>query len=191
MPTAAEHLAALRARLDAIDAAAHAVADDLAPARRLWRPAPERWGVADCFEHLVTTDAAYFPRVAAVLAADPTPEPARAAALRAAPYRPTWFGRWFVGAAGKGGRPIRARGPFVPPPARADAPERFIAQQAELRALLEAASGRDLRALSVTSPLTRLLSLRLGECLTMLVAHQERHLAQAERVRAEPGFPAS
>ena len=183
-PDAASHLTSLRARLDAIDAATRALVGALPAAERLRRPAPERWGVADCYGHLVATGAAYYPRVAAALAADPPPTPERAAVLRAAPYRPTWFGRWFVRAAGPGGRPIRSPRAFVPPPAQADAPERFLTQQTELRALLAAADGRDLRAVRVRSPVSPLLTLRLGECLAMLVAHEERHVGQAERVRA-------
>ncbi len=189
MPTAAEHLTTLRDRLDAIDGAARALAAPLAAVQRLWRPAPDRWGVADCFEHLIATGAAYYPRASAALVADRPIEPARRAALAGAPYRSTWFGRWFVRAAGPGGRRIRAPRPFVPPPAQADAPERFLVQQGELRAILAAADGRDLGAVRVPSPVSRLLTLRLGDCLAMLVAHEARHLAQAERVRAEPGFP--
>lgn len=184
--TTAEHLAALRTRLAASARALHAVADDLTPAQRLWRPAPERWGVADCCEHLLTVNGVYVPRIAAALDAAGPPDPSR----DATPWRPTWFGRWFLRAAGPGGRPIPAFRVFQPPPARPDAPERLLAAQAELRALLDRAAGRDLRAPKVHSPVTRLLTLRAGEALEMLVVHQDRHLLQAARVRREPGFPA-
>lgn len=33
------------------------------------------------------------------------------------------------------------------------------------------------------------LRLSLGEALTMLAVHEQRHLLQAERVTREPGFP--
>jgi hypothetical protein len=183
-PTQRDHLAALHARLDVTDAAVRALVAGLSPAQRLWRPTPDAWGIADCFEHLLTTAGLYHPRVAAALAAAP-PAPADAA------WRPTWFGRRFIAAAGPGGRPIRAFRVFVPPPAAPDAPERFLARQAELRGFVVAAAGRDLRAPKVPSPLSRFLTLRLGEALHMLVVHQHRHLLQAERVRAHPAFPAA
>jgi hypothetical protein len=92
--------------------------------------------------------------------------------------------------AGPGGRPSAAFRTFLPPPARPDAPERLLAAQAELHALLDRAAGRDLRAPRVHSPVTRLLTLRAGEALEMLVVHQDRHLLQAAAVRREPAFPA-
>ncbi|HEX5580297.1 MAG TPA: hypothetical protein VFX39_01900, partial [Gemmatimonadaceae bacterium] len=69
-----------------------------------------------------------------------------------------------------------------------DAPERFLAQQCTLRGLIDRAHGYDLRAIRIHSPLSRLLTLRLGECLEMLVVHELRHLEQAERVREAAGF---
>ncbi len=183
------HLARLHELTDAVEARSRTLVDGLTPAQRLWRPDPERWGVADCFEHLVTTGDAYHPRVAAAMsAASPAADLARWSATE---FRPTWFGAWFVRAAGPGGRPIRAFRPFVPPPATPDAPERFLAQQGTLRALIDRARGHDLRAIRIHSPISRLITLRLGECLEMLVVHAQRHLEQAERVRSAPGFPAA
>jgi hypothetical protein len=183
-----EHLARLAALADANAAEVASVAADLDAARLLWRPSPERWGIADCLEHLITTGAAYHPRLRAALdGAEQAGQ--RGAAFEDAPWRPTWFGRWFVRAAGPGGRSIRARGPFVPPPGRVDSAARLLAQQDELRALIADARGADLRGLKVSSPLSRLLTLRVGEGLELLLVHQQRHLQQAWRVRRAPNFP--
>jgi hypothetical protein len=176
------HLARLRELAGEIDARTHALVADLEPDERLWRPAPDRWGVADCFEHLITTGLAYYPRVGEAITAAAPVAPEALRRWDEEPYRPTWFGRWFVRSAGPGGRPIRTRGPFVPPPATPDAPERFLAQQCTLRGLIDRAHGYDLRAIRIHSPLSRVLTLRLGECLEMLVVHELRHLEQAERV---------
>lgn len=147
----------------------------------LWRPAPDRWGVADCFEHLFSTGAAYHPRIRSALASAPPGDPS-------AVYRRTFFGRAFLYFAGPEGRVrIRARELFAPGPSRPDAPERFQDQQEELLDLIEEARGVDLRRTRVTSPLSRLLTLTLGECLEMLVQHQRRHLYQARRVIKEAG----
>ena len=180
-PSATAHLDGLRTRLDSIDAAVRGLLVPLADDARLRRPAPDRWGVADCFEHLIATGQAYHPIVRAVLDADRI---GLSESHRRASYRPTWFGGWFVRTASEGGPRLRTFRTFAPPPAHADAPERFLSQQTELRALLDDARGRDLRALRVRSPALPLLTLRLGECLAMLVGHQERHLKQARTAGA-------
>lgn len=187
MPTSTnrEHLARLAALADANAAEASRVVADLDAARLLWRPSPERWGIADCLEHLITTGAVYHPRLRAALATA-TRDPA----LDDARWSASWFGRLFLRAAGPEGRSVRARGPFVPPPGRIDAGPRLLAQQDELRRLIADAHGVDLRAVRIESPLSRLLTLRLGEALEMLLLHQQRHLAQAWRVRRSAGFPA-
>jgi hypothetical protein len=84
---------------------------------------------------------------------------------------------------------VRAPAALIPPPARPDAPARLLAQQGELRALITEAHGVDLRTVRIPSPISRLLSLRLGEALEMLLLHQRRHLHQAWRVRRASNFP--
>lgn len=181
--SAAEHLERLAAGARENAREVEAVVRGLDEEALMWRPEPGRWGVADCLEHLVATAAAYHPRVRAAIDAAPASGPA-------AVYKPRLFGRLFIRLSGPDAPVrLRARGPFVPPRTRPDAPERFAARQDELLGLIADASGADLQAARVTSPLSRLLALTLGECLEMLVAHQRRHLGQARRVRAEPGFP--
>lgn len=186
MPTARAHLDRLAHLADANAAEVRRVVAGLRDAQLLWSPAPARWSIATCLEHLIATGAAYHPRIAAALAAAPR-DPAHAEAA----WRPSWFGRLFVRYAGPETRStrVRTRGAFLPPPARADAPARLLAQQGELGALLADAVGADLRAIRITSPIARLLSLRLGEVLEVLVVHQQRHLLQADEVRRDPAFP--
>lgn len=157
----------------------------LGPDELLWRPEPSRWGVADCFEHLISIGSAYHPRIQDALANAP-PAP------RTATYRPRLFGRLFLRGAGpEGPIRIRARGPFAPGHPRSDAFQRFEAQQDELLELIERAGRADLQRTRISSPLSRLLTLTLGECLEMLVQHQVRHLDQASRVLEEAGHPNS
>ncbi len=149
----------------------------------LWQPEPRRWGVAECLEHLVATGSAYHPRIreaienGAPCEADPA-------------YRPRLWARLFIHSAGPRGRlPLRAPRPFRPPEARPDVAERFMSQQDELLSFVDAARGVDLQRARVPSPVSRFLVLTLGEVFEVIVAHQERHLAQAQAVVERPGFP--
>jgi hypothetical protein len=179
-----EFLDSLASDIAVISTISETLSQPLDGYQRLWRPAPERWGVADCFEHLIATGAAYYPRIAAAMDQS-NHAPAR-------DYAPSWFGRLFIWGAGPGSRTrIRARKMFIPPPALDDAPERFILQQKELLGLVAEARRHSLQKVKIRSPLSRLLTLSLGECLEMIVVHQKRHLGQAERILSEQQFPAA
>lgn len=58
-----------------------------------------------------------------------------------------------------------------------------------LQQLMRDADGLVLTRARVTSPMTRFITYHLGDALTIMVVHLPRHLSQAERVKAEPGFP--
>jgi hypothetical protein len=66
---------------------------------------------------------------------------------------------------------------------------RFLEQQDRILNLLEKATGRPLDEARVPSPAFRLFRLRISDGLRAMVAHQWRHLAQAERVMGHPDFP--
>jgi hypothetical protein len=179
------HLETLLADLHVLGQDTKALVAGLGEAQLRWRPAPEQWGIADCYEHLILSNDLYFPRLREVLAA---------AVRTTTPgvYRPRLFGRLFIWSVGPRNRMrVKTSPSLVPPPAAADAPQRFLAQQDTLAALIEAARHVDLQQVRVVSPVDARFTFTLGECLHFLVAHQQRHVAQARRVRDAPGFPAA
>ena len=174
MIPAAQHLQSVTELLDRSSGRARALADALDDEQRLWRPKPKSWGVADCFEHLITTGDEYHPRIRHAIDRGPEPDPEPT-------YAPRPFQRFFIHMAGPD-TSVRLPAPkrFIPPPPRPDAPERFLEQQEELAVLVLAAAQVDLRKTRFASPVTPLLRLSLGEGLDLLVKHQQRHLSQAE-----------
>lgn len=156
-------------------------------ARQLdWRPAPEAWGVGHCLAHLTTTNELYRESLAAALG-DAAPE----GRLDGAPLRGRWFGRLFTRMVGPGGMKVKSPRITRPSPqaAEAGALERFLEEQRRLRALVEAGRGRDLDSIVMRSPLASWVRLAASDALRVMVAHELRHLAQAERVVAHPAFP--
>lgn len=181
----------LAAQFAACSAEARSLAA-LGEAQGRWRPAPDRWSVAECLAHLAKTARQYEPGLLAAVRA------ARARARRAPPggaaFRPGWFGRRMVATmepveAGRGR--LKAPASFAPPGGvtLAHAARAFEESQAMLDGVLAAADGFDLRSARLRSPVTPLLRLSLGTALAMLAAHERRHLAQARRVVEAPGFP--
>lgn len=155
----------------------HVLTDGVSETQLRRRPAANSWSVAECLEHLIATGEAYYPRVQHAIKHGP-------AVPAAHTYQPRVFGRWFIQLAGPTSRwRLRARAPFQPQPVQSDTIRRFVTQQSALLTLLERAHQTDLNRACVPSPLSRWLTLTLGECLDMLVVHQQRHIRQARRAR--------
>lgn len=180
------HLQGLQADLEAIDARVAAL-KARSPEQLSWNPQPGSWNVLECLDHLITTDALYIPRIREAIE-KASPEG------KADPYRPSFVGRKFIAFISPDAtRKTKTVSAFEPHPALSDVTvlDRFLAHQAEIRDLLRRADGVNLNRVKLSSPVTRLLRLRIGEALTMLVRHQQRHLQQAQRVLERPGFPAA
>ena len=59
----------------------------------------------------------------------------------------------------------------------------FLHVQSQLLLQLNRSDGLDLRRVKVATPLSRLLKMSLGLMFAQIVAHERRHLEQAQRVR--------
>lgn len=186
MITSAQHLASLRGKTRPYIDEVRRLSDGLDEELLAWKPAADRWSMAQCFEHLAVTAASYHPRIAAAIDRHPATDAGDA------PYRRTWFGGMFVDSMRDttGRRRFKAPVPFRPasdpPPGSV---ERLIAAIEELDGLLERAARADLVRAKLKSPALALLRLNLGEALELQVVHIARHLAQARRVREHGGFP--
>lgn len=181
-PTLAEHRARMREGLRAVTEAAHRLTAPLTPAQLAWQPGPERWSVLHCFDHLAVTNRAYRAKVEPILARTLARDPAN----DARPYRARWHARWMIRMTGpEGTRKFPA--PKVFRPALAPSPDalhRFFAEQAWLDQTLATLAGLNDDALRVVSPATPLMRFTLAESFEMILGHDRRHLAQAERVAA-------
>lgn len=155
-----------------------------------WKPAPEKWSVAECIDHLNTLGGGYLPMLE---------EAARATEPRGAPpYRYDWRGRLFLsGTTERVKLPIRTMKSMAPRPLPLDVADVLGTFQANTRrflAVVDAMKGLDLGRIRLPSPfLPRLpfLTFPVGALIEGSATHEERHIRQAERVAAEPGFPAA
>lgn len=162
---------------------ARTLAAGLDPAQRAWAPALGAWSMSQCFDHLTVTAAAYRPKVELALESGRPPPPRE--------HRAGFTGRMLLRYLDPS-RPNKMRAPkvFEPAPAPpADALEKFLDSQAMLRGWIERAAGIDFNRAKVTSPASRLIRLRVGDALAILVVHVTRHLLQARRVREHAAFP--
>ncbi len=181
-------LKALAERVEAARAQVRRVAGGLSKAQLDWQPRPGRWSVGQCLEHLLLSSERLGPAVRAQLAA-----------LKARGGPPTYEG-WKPGLRGgflirsvdpaTGKRKVKTGRVFEPgPTTRPEILAAFERDLDGLQQMLRDADGLDVTKARVTSPMTRLITYHLGDALTITVVHLPRHLDQAERVKAEPGFP--
>ncbi|MEM1042454.1 MAG: DinB family protein [Bacteroidota bacterium] len=179
------HLRTLLADAEAVRAEAERLRAELTDAQLTWKPAPDVWSVADCFEHLRRADKAYGRAL---------PEAIGRMEPGGGPFRPSLFGGWFIKfASPESGMKLKAPKAIRPrrggPSTEAGALGRFLDQQAALLGLIQDADGKDLNTGTFPSPLLGLIRFTVGEALTLLVRHEQRHLGQALRVTEHPGFP--
>jgi hypothetical protein len=160
----------------------------LAPERLLRKPAPDKWSVAQCLEHLNRYGLHYLPamqrRIDDALARGSRPKPT---------FHSGWLGDFLVRTVQPmhTGSP-RANRKYPSPKAydpnrtgttTAEALPTFLRQQQITLELLEKAQRVNLEAIRVPISITNLIQLRLGDCLRFMIVHNQRHVQQAMKVR--------
>jgi hypothetical protein len=180
-------LSAVASGLEEIGGEALSTFGALDAAQLNWKPDADRWSVAQCFEHLLTTNRLMFGAMASALD-DATPR----SLWQRLPLWPGLLGTLMV----RSLSPQATRRLKAPAPARpaasdlaADIVERFADQHrqavVELRTLDEPRAARTI----MTSPFARVVTYSVRDAWRLILAHDRRHLEQARRVTQLPQFP--
>jgi hypothetical protein len=166
-----------RRQFEQLSAEADALVAPLSDEQLHQRPAPDRWSVGECIEHLNAAARVYLPFLDEGIA-----EAIRRGLYGPGPYRYNWLGRFVVWSLEPPPR-LRTRAPkaFQPAPRRRrqDLMAAFRAYQVQYVDRLRQANGVDLARARVRSPAPYWLWLPLGSGFALTIAHERRHLAQA------------
>jgi transposase len=177
----------VRSELEAVGAEADTAFGRLDARQLNWKPEASRWSVAQCLEHLLTANGQM------VAMADQALDPARGRTLwQRLPGVPRLFGRLLVRTQGPDAtRRFKAPGKAQPAASAIDAGvvRRFVDQQRTLIARLEATADRDLAGVVMVSPFASFVTYSVLDGWRLIAAHERRHVQQARRVMAMPGFP--
>ena len=161
----------------------------LSAAQLNWKPSAERWSIAQCFDHLISSNKGYLPIIESV---------------RTGTKKTTFWERLPVlpGLAGKlliksldpaSTRKIKAPKRFEPAQSNISASviDDFAALLSVVIEGMKATSHLDLEKLVITSPAVSagFVTYSLMDAYRIIVVHELRHFQQAQRVAAEPGFP--
>jgi hypothetical protein len=151
-----------------------------------WKPSAERWSVAQCFDHLLTTNKGYFPPIEGVLAGiKPT-------FWQRMPVVPGLAGKLLIKALDpKSTRKLKAPRKFQPAQSEISASviNDFVDQQARVVEKMKATEHLDLEKIVISSPVASAVTYTLMDAYRVIVVHERRHFEQARRVTEEAAFP--
>jgi len=152
-----------------------------------WKPGAERWSVAQCFDHLVTTNVGYFPVFESIAKGQK-----QSTFVERLPVVPSLWAKLLIKSLDpKTTRKLKAPAPFQP--ATSDLPgsiiDDFVKHQSRLAELMEATADMDVDRIVMTSPAAKMITYTVMDAFRIVVVHEKRHFQQAKRVTEEGGFP--
>jgi hypothetical protein len=174
-------------QLDDRDAHARRVVQGLTVAQLNWKPEPMAWSIGQCLEHLSISNEVYTEPIVTALHGRP-PRPVERITLG-------WFASWFLNSyIEPDTQKAKAKAPrkIKPVASHLDLSilDRFLASNAKVRAAITLARDVDVNRVRFRNPFVPIIWFTVGTGLLLLVRHDRRHLLQADRVRANPAFPA-
>lgn len=143
------------------------------------KPGKDQWSVLECIEHLNIADAHYISQFERKLEKAPKSDHEN--------FKPGWLGNYFVKSMkpkedGTIPSPMKTLRKFIPEiNVQYDTLSKFIEDQDTLIQLLEKSKSLDLNKIKITSAIGSIVTFRLGDAFRFLIAHNQRHILQAQR----------
>jgi hypothetical protein len=151
-----------------------------------WRPDARQWSVAQCFEHLLTTNDLMLRDANEALR-----NPGRSVWQRM-PLLPAFLGRTLVRSQSPSAtRKFRTTAAGQPSTSSisVDILRRFADQARDAAVWMESLDEGAATRTNMVSPFMRIIAYSVLDGCRLMVAHDRRHFEQARRVMATPGFP--
>jgi DinB superfamily len=180
-------LEAVREQFEATEREGRALAGSLSEAEFNWQPAPGRWSIGQCLQHLATGTDEVLPAIDRAITTAQEQQ-----WMAQGPVRYGLFARMMVTSMEppvkwrmKTNRMFQPRAELLH---RDGVLAELTASRGRMLDRVRQSTGLDLRRAIVVSPVSRLIRVPLGAYLAFLAAHDRRHLWQARQVRAASGF---
>jgi hypothetical protein len=181
-------LADIRAELQAVADDVQASFGPLDMRQLNWRPDASRWSVAQCLDHLMSSNRQMLDAAAAAHGA------ARPQTIwMKLPIWPGLMGRTLIKSVSpQGTRRYKSPGKSQPTVSAIDPGivGRFVGQQRDLMTRVSALDERQAAKVVMTSPFLKVITYSVLDGWRIIVAHERRHVEQGRRVTQSPGFPA-
>lgn len=152
-----------------------------------WKPNADSWSVAQCLDHLSTSNglmlAAFDPVISGTK---------RTSFVERLPFLPGLMGRMMIKfVAPQGKQKLKAPPAAVPSSSKLDPQivNQFVTLQQQVGQKFKAVEHLNPDNVIVTSPFIGVITYSLLNAARIIVAHERRHFEQARRVMAAEGFP--
>jgi hypothetical protein len=152
-----------------------------------WKPSAERWSIAQCFDHLITSNKGYLPIIESVRSGRKQTRFAERL-----PVLPGLAGKLLIKSLDPAStRKLKAPKSFQPAESniRETIIDDFARQQDQVIEGMKSTSHLDLEKIVITSPALSVITYSLMDAYRIVVVHEQRHFQQAKRVAEETGFP--
>ena len=166
--------------LSSADERAISVVTGLTSQELNWKSHPARWSIGQCIDHLLVSNTVYCPAISKALEGQQHG--------RVDEISPGRFGQWFIyNYIESSGTTKPRRAPRkITPGSQVDPSvlDRFLQSNQTARELLRRAASYDVNRIRFRNPFVPLIHFTVGTGFEILWKHQQRHLLQAERIRA-------
>jgi hypothetical protein len=150
----------------------------------LQAPAPGKWSIAQCLEHLNSYGRYYIPALEKALQ-----QAEKAHSTPAPEFKSSWLGNYFTKMmlpTENGQLRSKMKSPKDHhPPVKLDASHvvsTFLNQQQTIEQLLQRAQKVNIQKVKVPISISRWIKLSAGDTFRFLIAHEQRHILQASKV---------
>jgi hypothetical protein len=151
-----------------------------------WKPSEEKWSIGECIEHLVVTHKLYNSKIKEL---QPIFEESGEGSLK---FKHTFSGRMILKYVDPN-TTTRTKTFKVFKPSMKQTDTNIIRSFCEEVETMISFAGKlhgvDLIKLKISSPVTKLLRMNIGDALLINLYHDKRHLYQAEKILDETNFP--
>ncbi|HUF03475.1 MAG TPA: DinB family protein [Aridibacter sp.] len=152
-----------------------------------WKPGPDKWSVAQCIDHLITTNRSYFEMIEKVVGGELQPN--------LWSRIPFWSGLvgYLIRRAVEPGSTRKVKTFPVFEPSQSDVPdtvvEDFAQCQERLMSYIRQTDHLDRDKVKLVSPVSDKVPLSLANAFEIIVIHERRHFQQAVAMTESDGFP--
>jgi hypothetical protein len=146
-----------------------------------YKQSPEKWSANQCLQHLNSYGHYYLPAIAKAIMHGKDKQ-------ASSTFKPGWLGNYFTnlmqpkqdGSLNKKMKSPKNHEPTNNADSYLEIAE-FIEQQEKILLLLEQARGIDMNKIKVPISISPFIKLKLGDVFMFLIAHNQRHVLQAEK----------